>query len=665
MSSEILEPAGLVAATSHSRTLGRSGPGTTRRGLVRVLPGGILLAAIGTALGFAGFYSMFSQFQTYDDEGYWLISLQQFSMHGGLYNRTYTQCGPFYYEFWSTIIRVLGLPYTLDTGRFLTLGAWASASLLFAFGTWILTKKLSIAVLVELFTFLVLYSLVPVPMEPAGLSYVLFAIAVIGIGIFDRGFQLSGVGLIGVSVAALALTKINIGALALIGLVSAILISWPSTRPNVTKWTGLILSLAAGTFLMISVVNEQWVQMLLAFFIFTIGGVSAHLLFRDTAEPTLTKSVLLVGIFAAGITGVIVILIAVLSGSAIPQLVYGAFLGQRNLAAIFQIPPHISLLIVLYAVEVTLISLFTVAAWRRPDIRPWFYSPLSGVLRIAAASWMFWSMLPFFTVFAPPGSGKSFLLAAPLVWLALLPPIRKSNEAIPFARVALVFASVMECLETFPVAGTQFAWASMGIIPVSAVCLADGLVLVTSSQLSNLRLPKQLAISENFGRLFGKLVVALITVLTLWVSSSFFENDKALYQSNSALSSPGAELIHLPSYLQHSMNSVSTYLRRNCSTFESFPGLNSFYLLSGEMPPTGLNTTQWMKLLSLQQQAYVMKRLKHYSNLCVIEDLSLLPFWDQNRPLRRTPLVNYLRFHFSTEIIYPPYRIELPIANSG
>ena len=69
---------------------------------------------------------LFSTFMLYDDEGYVLLSLRNFSEHGHLYGGVYTQYGPLPYVLYDLLHR-LGLPFTHTAGRCLTLAAWSGA----------------------------------------------------------------------------------------------------------------------------------------------------------------------------------------------------------------------------------------------------------------------------------------------------------------------------------------------------------------------------------------------------------------------------------------------------------------------------------------------------------------------------------------------------------
>jgi hypothetical protein len=644
---------------------------TTRRsamsrqdGWRHVAPRALVLGVVGALLGVVGYYPMFSQFRAYDDEGDWLLSLQQFSMHGGLYSHTYSQCGPFYYEVWTSLFKIFGLHYTIDTSRLVTLSVWVSASVLFGVAMWIWTQRVAIAVLVELFTFLLLYNLVFEPMEPAGLAYFLLGVLLVGVALFARDHQRLGSALVGVAVAALLLTKVNIGIFAVVSLLVATLVCWPASWGQLgRKVVALFLVFLTCAVLMQSIQSELWVRWFFAYFCFSVAGVGVCLLSRRTTDTGVARSALGLGGICCVVTGIVACLLVLLNGTSASQLIDGALLSQRNLAKIYQVSPRIDLPYVTYSLVAYLLALVVALLWRRANYAHWFDSQIAGVVRIAVATWMFWTMLPRAPIFAvahsfmvfPLPQGKSFLLAAPLAWMALVAPRRSSHDVSMFARVAVVLFGVVGCLEAFPVAGSQLQWAALGLVPVAALCLWDGLTLLRGNEGAPMSELRHGSISKDFAKYLAWLVMASLLLLAVWNPVLKFSSERATYNGNVALSSPGAHLLRLNQHQQQPIDAVASYVTNHCSMFESLPGLNSFYFLSGEAPPTGLNTTQWMNLLNAQQQNEVLAKLKATPHLCVIEDRSLVTFWDQNRPLKQTRLVVFLETKFSVVKKVGPY----------
>src|SRR3712207_9289740 len=52
---------------------------------------------------------MFTAFRPYDDEGTLLIQLREFVRHGGLYEDTISEYGPFQFVFWGALFKATGL----------------------------------------------------------------------------------------------------------------------------------------------------------------------------------------------------------------------------------------------------------------------------------------------------------------------------------------------------------------------------------------------------------------------------------------------------------------------------------------------------------------------------------------------------------------------------
>ena len=65
----------------------------------------VAIATAGTAV--LGYFSIFSIFIPWDDEGYMLVSLRAYTAGGVLYRDVFTQYGPFYYELVGNALRTI------------------------------------------------------------------------------------------------------------------------------------------------------------------------------------------------------------------------------------------------------------------------------------------------------------------------------------------------------------------------------------------------------------------------------------------------------------------------------------------------------------------------------------------------------------------------------
>ena len=75
--------------------------------------------------------AIFSQFAPYDDEGTLLITLKAFVHGDALYKEIWSVYGPFYYELFGGFFKLFGLSVTTDASRTIVLVIWVGTSLLF------------------------------------------------------------------------------------------------------------------------------------------------------------------------------------------------------------------------------------------------------------------------------------------------------------------------------------------------------------------------------------------------------------------------------------------------------------------------------------------------------------------------------------------------------
>src|SRR5262249_57887917 len=115
---------------------------------------------------------------------------------------------------------------------------------------------------------------------------------------------------------------------------------------------------------------------------------------------------------------------------------------------------------------------------------------------------------------------------------------------------------------------------------------------------------------------------------------------EAAYREGVPLGLPGAEPIRVTPQQATRYRVLARHLAQ-CKTFVTFPGINSLYLFSGVEPPTMMNTTSWVTLLSGDQQRSIVERVSHLgSPICAVRvGQASLDRFD-------TPLARYLRDEF-------------------
>ena len=170
----------------------------------------LVIAVVVLGVLFAA-YKLTTEFRTYDDEGYILLSLAHYVKHGHLYTDTFSQYGPFYFYAQGIFFQLLHIPLTHDTGRWVTLIYWIASGLLAAQLIYKLSKSFLLGCTAGLACIIVGSVLAYEPGHPQQLVLLLFMLAsrlslpsTSGRSAF-RLFLLGSVG------AALLFTKVNVG----------------------------------------------------------------------------------------------------------------------------------------------------------------------------------------------------------------------------------------------------------------------------------------------------------------------------------------------------------------------------------------------------------------------------------------------------------------------
>jgi hypothetical protein len=630
----------------------------------------MLLPLSSAILSVGGYFVMFSTphdwlyLLPYDDESYWLSAIRSYHLHGSLYHHTYSQCGPFYYEFWSLLYSISRLPIDADSAHFWTLTIWVATSLVFGVALAMISRRVLLGLVGQLVVFVLLMPLASEPMEPAGLAYLLVGFVVLGIALLVRGYRRLGPGLVGVAVSCLVLTKVNIGLFVLAGLVFAVVVYWP-----IPRWTyGRILIAGCGllclpALLMANVLNEQWVQWYVAFEMLLIVGLIAITTTKQN-QPKWDRALefrsIFVCIAAGGGAALLVASGVLINGTSLSELVNGGLLSQRGLATKYQVALPMTKDDLVFAVLATIPAVaIGVSTYARERVPSFLFTRAAAIVRVGIGVWILiavlhevglgdgvvsdqglcctsFALIPHeFIVHLP---GASFLLTAPLAWVAAI-GTGEDAPTLGFTRVALCAVAILSTMTAFPSAGAQLAWSSLTLAPVAVLCLWDGLAMLTAH-------------SHSIGVGIGKVQTAsiglalLAAVLISGVVGPLLTQYRTIYFQSTTTRLAGAERIHTDPWFAHQWVDITAFLKSHCSTYWSLPGLNAFYFFSGEAPPSDLITTQWMNLLSDRQQNEILAALVHTPRLCAVEDKALLPFWDQHHPLRQTALVRYVENEF-------------------
>jgi hypothetical protein len=620
--------------------------GYGRNPRVRIALAFLIFAAITFVTVLIAYPRMFTGIAAYDDEGYMLIALKSFVNHGSLYDDVFTQYGPFYYEAWGGLFSLFGIPVDLNAGRMATMVAWVLTGLTLGLATWRMTRSIVLGAVTQLLVFAALSVAVNEPMHPGGIICLLLAaIVAISCGVRER-VSVGAVGLLGMAVAALLLVKINVGAFALAAVVLVCAVSYPALSNR--RWLRLAVEVAfvaTPILLLESKFGEVWAREY-AFHV-SVAALAVVIVLRSRdAGPRSNEELWWLG--GGFLVAVLTILLGVLgSGTSAGGLVDGMITQPLRQVDAFSIPLIQSdRIFPLDAIALGgALAYWYVARGRRESAPAWglAMSAFSILVGVEMALALMGESLPFDSLSAP--AYQLSLLA--FAWVALI-PAPGAGPATAFPRLLLPPLAVMQALHAYPVAGSQLFWASFLLVPVGALCIANG-VRGLSAGLDQGR-ERRAALA--FGALAAIVLTAFVANKTMRLQ---LRENRAVYDGAVPLGLPGASAVRVGEPEADLYQQIAAAIDANCRSFVMLPGMNSFYAFTEQEPPTGYNATGWPTLFDDDAQRRVIADTRSIQGLCLLENVPLAQGWGEGIP--PGPLVRYLHRGFEPIVAFGDYKL--------
>jgi hypothetical protein len=624
----------------------------------------LLYAAVSAGAAIAAYFIIFSAFASYDDEGTLLVMLKAFTDGNSLYRDIYSPYGPFYFELFGSFFAFTGLDVTTDTSRSIVIVVWVLTSLLFGLAVQRMTRLLMLGLAGMIAAFGALYVLANEPMHPQGLCVLLLGAFTLLVASEPKRRVLWAGGAGGAILAALTLTKVNLGVFAIAAVaLAAVMTAEPLYRRRWVRWPVIVAFVVMPVGVMARDFSTGWVRdlVLLELLVFTAVVVAASRLkpiMDERSDTTLTRWLIAAAIgFAAAFVAIAIAIAA--AGTGPSALLDGAVIQAIRvrdvLTSQFPFPTATVDWAIASLAVAFLVTHFRSAGDANPSVWP-------GVLRILAGLTIWFTVARITPNSLNPSATNPDVVPMILAWVALAPPAGASESAYcRFLRVFLPSLAVAESLQVYPVAGSQMGIAALPFVPVGAICLADGL--------TSLR-------AWSTARGSGSLESLGVAVSVATVALAFQFAVNLVARPAATYASAYADLRPLPfagaTHLRLSSTEVATYSRlvelireHRCTDFIGYPNINSLYLWSRIDPPPPNAPGAWMFGLDSESQQRVVDGLRASPRPCAIRNDQRADAWLHGSPPPDRPLVNYvLKGDFRTVERIGGFQFMLPIESS-
>lgn len=597
-----------------------------------------------------------------EDEGYMLTTLRSFMHQGHLYDRVFSQYGPFYTEVWAGFFSLFGLSVTPDSARAITMCVWVACSLGLGLAMLRITRSVFLGIAVQLVSFAALGVLTAEPLHPGGLVCLLL-VAIIAVAAFVTERPAHGLfAAIGALIAALVLTKINVGGFALISLALTCTIVYPALSrrawPRVAMELVFVLVPLALT---ASKADQSWAwQFGLHVSVAALAVVIVLRARRGEQQRDAGELWWVAGGFV--VLAVLICATILAAGTSLGGLVEGVVTQPLHQGEAFSLPLHLPGQV--WAFDAVGLA-GALVYWRLAR----FGTPVSpGVRRAAAVASVLIGVEMALSLAAkllpvdPLGIAGLPVGLLAFVWVALLPAPGGERRA-DFALLFLPLLSVLQPLHAFPVAGSQVFWGSFLLVGVAAICIANGVRSLFA----------RVAPGRERELVFAFATVLAVALAIYGVNATVrdpLRDSRAEYDAARPLDLPGSAEVRLARAQDRAFRLITTEIDRECpASFLTEPGMDAFYIWTELEPPTGLNATAWMTLFDNEKQQQVVDETRSIEGLCLLRNTPIAEFWSEG-PVPPGPLVENLRKSFRPIATIGTYELlrregKAPAAGSG
>jgi hypothetical protein len=554
---------------------------------------------------------LFSGFSFYDDEGS-LILMSRWLLEGhsvyGEFNSIY---GPFYFLYQWIAHTLLGGVTSHSTARLIAVAPWVLTSVMAFTYSLSATRSYAAAMVTWLAVLRTLAFMEAEPGHPQEICVLLLA----GLILAMRWPSSRRLALGGAILAALTLTKINLGVFAAGGLVLAL-----ASELRTVRVRGPILELvgavcvAAPVLLMWPSLGDAWVRGCCALITLSILLVVAVMTSQTSPGDLVWRHCIWL---AAGFVAcaIVVLLWSLGHGGSLGVMVRSTLVDNLKEAHSWSVPLTLGPTSALAAAVSASAALLWLAGIRGRAFE-WLQLGAGG-----------WTLLLIIANRPEDALG----IGLPFVWM-VLPRRRQAYSSPHWQRNLLAAMTVVQALSVYPVAGSQVRF-SLVLLAISAGWMVHA--AWTS-------LAKEQIWPAGVARRAGQWAIAVALAGYLFFAARALNN----YMRLPPLQLPGTYGVHIEQDDRATYHWVVANTRDNsCDSLVSFPAMHSVYLWTGMVPPVYPDVDGWQAYENTARQA-VERRLLSSPRACVLYIDKLMKFLIPHAEADQSTLLGFIRGNF-------------------
>ncbi|MDX9703014.1 MAG: laminin G domain-containing protein [Candidatus Auribacterota bacterium] len=595
------------------------------------------------------YYAMFTKFHIYDDEGYLLLTVNQFVKNGGLYEQFQSLYGPFYYFYNWVVHKLLSLPVNHNITRLQTVFEWiavcACASLLVK----LVTGSLMLSIMVFLQMIPATYNLTNEPGHPQGILIVCMVSFFITLFLYIKNMQKRWLLLLAsLLCVAVFMNKLHIGTF----LFCAVLLAIISHGDFMPRLRVVFKCLISSMLLIIP-------YMIMHRHLDTFWGLSYFCVVMGALIPVIIAVNIQTSSHSFTIRDIFIFIISFFAGTALLIFFINSHGTSWNgilrglilkpiLFPTMNVDPAVfwpkSRHLALFSIVLGSVYFFVIRRFERRSFVVW----IMLIIKLCFVLAIFTALLERYY--------RLLNYIMPFIWVIFTPAstIKVNTRYLLFLSIFVLFVA-LNAIHAYPVCGSQYQWATFLLIPLAAFCLAD---IHKTIGMQVLHTKGSLLVLSKIA-VYGLIPISFIAIYidSLLINPKYTRDQ---YNNLISLNLSGADKIHLSADQAGRYQWLTSNLKAHSDMFVSMPGYMSYYFWTNTPPPDYFTSSGWTIVYDDSEQQRVVNDLKRSSRPCAIVNQEGIDFWaNPGQSLRQGPLVRYINESFATALSCPPFELRL------